>query len=142
MQMSEVQTVGEAQYRSLAVVWFVFVISQVFFFAFCVLVTSDVSPFFLNFRWVIAGLALTFVIDSFVWKRKMLSRATEKQDPSEVNRAYIVAFCLSEATALVGFVLKLEADFRYFYILFAAGAIATVLHFPRKERVLMAYKTV
>ena len=140
MQPLEVQTVGEPQYRSLVVVWLVFVISQVLFFALCLAISpGDDSGFLYVLRWPIAVLGLTLVLESFRWKRRILFNSKKLDRPSEVNRAYIVAFALSEATALYGLMLRFAA-FRYYYVLFAAGAITTMLHFPRKNHVLAAYE--
>jgi hypothetical protein len=138
MHASKEQTPGEAQHRSLVVVWLVFVISQALFFAFCAVVSPDDDPGLIHtLRWPIAVLALTFIVDSFRWKRKFL--LSEKLDrPSAINRAYITAFSLSEAAALFGVMLRFAA-FRFYYVFFAAAAITTILHFPRKEHVLAAY---
>lgn len=137
MRTTRVQAIGEVHHRSLVGVWLVFVISQVLFFAFSLVIFPNNDLGFLHtFRWPIAVLGLMLAVDSFRWRRKILF--SKKLDrATAVNRAYIVAFSLSEVTALYGLMLRFAA-FRYYYILFAVGAIALMLHYPRKEQVLAA----
>jgi hypothetical protein len=139
MQANEIQTASDRQHRSLVTVWLVLLISQGLFFAFCLVVTPENDRLLYTFRWPILVLALTLVIDSFVFKLRILPNAAKQHKPSEVNRAYILAFALSEATAMFGVLLRF-ASFRYYYILFGVAAISMLLHFPRKEHVLAAYK--
>ncbi|HEX6187594.1 MAG TPA: hypothetical protein VFZ40_05915 [Pyrinomonadaceae bacterium] len=140
MQPNEIQAASDSQHRSLATVWLILLVSQGLFLAFCLIFApEDDAGFLYTFRWVIFVLALTLVIDSFVFKSKILSIAARQHKPAAVNNAYILAFALSEATALFGFLLRFSL-FRYYYILFAVAAIAMLLHFPRKEAVLAAYE--
>ena len=140
MDAQEIQMASEAQYRSLAIVWLVVAVSQAFFFGVTLIVPNDNDRFLSMLRWPMAVLGLLFVFDSFLWKHKFLLRAASQHKPSEVTRAYILACCLSEATALFGFLLRFGA-FPYYYVLFAVAALAAVVHFPRRRDVLASYES-
>ena len=51
---------------------------------------------------VLAGIALTTILASFLIKSKLLSRAAEQQQVQLVQQAYILAWALTEAAAILG----------------------------------------
>ena len=87
MRTTRVQAIGEVHHRSLVGVWLVFVISQVLFFAFSLVIFPNNDLGFLHtFRWPIAVLGLMLAVDSFRWRRKILF--SKKLDrATAVNRA-------------------------------------------------------
>ncbi|HMQ05510.1 MAG TPA: hypothetical protein PKD26_16455 [Pyrinomonadaceae bacterium] len=77
--------------------------------------------------------AVTAVLFSFAFKRRLNERAVEAQDPTQVQTGLIIALALCEAASLFGLALAFAFDYQYFFLLIALGAGAIVLHFPRRE---------
>jgi drug/metabolite transporter superfamily protein YnfA len=141
MQADEIAFRSDRQYRTMLIVWFVFVISLSAFFVFCLLLApASTDQDLSGFGIVFVAFGFIFVVDSFFWKRKSLARAMKRHDPSLVDKAYIVAFAMCEVAGLFAVFLRFETVFRYYYVSFALAGVAMLLHFPRKDHVLAAYE--
>ena len=87
---------------------------------------------------VLAGIALTTILASFLIKSKLLSRAAEQQQVQLVQQAYILAWALTEAAAILGLLDFFVNGHRHYYVLFIVAAFVQLLHFPRREHVVNA----
>ncbi|HEX8282145.1 MAG TPA: hypothetical protein VF588_02270 [Pyrinomonadaceae bacterium] len=88
---------------------------------------------------VLAAVALSSVVASFVLKAGFYRRAAEQQQPALLQSGFIVAMALCEAAVLLGLVALFITWNDYAYLLFALGALGEALHFPRREQVQAAY---
>jgi F0F1-type ATP synthase membrane subunit c/vacuolar-type H+-ATPase subunit K len=88
---------------------------------------------------VLAAVALSSVVASFVLKASFYRRAAEQRQPAVLQQGFIVAMVLCEAAVLLGLVGVFITWNDYAYLLFALGALGEALHFPRREQVLAAY---
>lgn len=79
---------------------------------------------------LIAGLT-TFAV-SFVLKFRFERLAIKNRAVILVQTGQIVAFALSEATSLFGFVAAFSFQTRWFFLWFALGILGILLHFPRR----------
>jgi F0F1-type ATP synthase membrane subunit c/vacuolar-type H+-ATPase subunit K len=75
---------------------------------------------------------MTFAL-SFVVKAKFIKSAVEKQQPTLVQQAQIVAYALCEATSLFGLITAFAFEFRYFFLWIFVGLLGFLLHFPRRD---------
>src|SRR5438477_7906151 len=124
MQPDEIAFRSDQQYRTILIVWFVFMISLSAFFMFCFLLAPPTTGQTLSgFGLVLVALGFIFVVDSLVWKRRFLVRAVKNFDTSLVNRAYILAFAMCEGAGLFGVFLRFEIAFRYYYVSFVLAAV-------------------
>ena len=87
---------------------------------------------------VLAVVALSTILASFLLKSKLLTRAAEQQQVSLVQQAYILAWALTEAAAIFGLLDFFVTGHRHYYILFIVAAFVQLLHFPRREHVVNA----
>ncbi|HWS54152.1 MAG TPA: hypothetical protein VN228_08500 [Pyrinomonadaceae bacterium] len=91
---------------------------------------------------ILFALGLLALALSFLLKGRVMRRAHEGRRPDLVQTAVIVGLACCEATALFGFVALFVSGHSYSFLLFAAGAAGQLLHFPRREEVLLGpYKT-
>ena len=131
----------KVEYRTLVIIWFALLISQVFFLLVVYLVrpelfTFDTSRPFLGEEPLIplafAISAVVFFILSFVLSRQHLRRAVQDQDAGCVQTGLVLGCALSEVSSILGVAIALLFDHPYFYLWIALGAIGILLHFPRK----------
>lgn len=129
------------EYKTLVVIWFALLTSQVLFLLLVYffkpeLFVLDASKSLLADKplitLVFAGLALVFVILSFVLSRQHMRRAIQDQDAGCVQTGLVLGCALSEVPSLLGLVLAFAFDHPYFYLWIALGALGILLHFPRK----------
>ncbi len=133
----------QARYPKLLVLWFGQLMSigaLVCFSLFLVPETSDIpgtAPAPLV-RVLLTSLGIAFVVISFVVKRKLLNTAIEKQQVDLVQRAFVIAVAMCEASAVLGVIERFVINHRDYYFLFALAAAGIVFHFPRREHLLAA----
>lgn len=123
--------------RSLIIVWFGLLVSVGLYFAlshFQVSPTPDLtlakSPLII----ALTAMAMVLVIVSFVLKKRFLGQAVEQQNVAQVNVAYIVAWALCEASALLGLIEGLVFGYPGYYWLMLLGAVSIAIQFPRLEQ--------
>lgn len=139
----------ETQYMTLVIIWAALVMSQLLF----VLVVYLTRPQLFGFEFTqpllgegsgasgstgaliigFAAAAVTAVLFSFAFKRRLYERAVAAQDPAQVQTGLVIALALSEASSLFGLTLAFAFDYQYFFIWIALGVIATILHFPKRD---------
>lgn len=131
----------QVEYKTLVVIWFALLTSQVLFLLLVYFVKPelfvlDASRSLLAdqplITLVFAALALVFVILSFVLSRQHMRRAIQDQDAGCVQTGLVLGCALSEVPSLLGLVLAFAFDHPYFYLWIALGAFGILLHFPRK----------
>ncbi len=139
----------EARYRNLLVIWAAILMTQPVFVA----IVFITRPGLLNFEFTqpllgpsgrdtgstsavivaFAIAAVTAVLFSFAFKRRLNERAVESQDPAQVQTGLVIALALCEASSLFGLVLAFAFEYQYFFVWMALGAAAIALHFPPRE---------
>ena len=136
-----------AHYQILLIIWVSLLVSQLLFIAIVVLTKPNLFRFDLSQNPLepsgamilgFAAAAVTCVVLSFAFKRRLYERAVEAQDPAQVQSGLIIAVALCEASSLFGLVLAFAFDYPYFFLWFALGIIGMVLHFPKKNDLLAA----
>jgi hypothetical protein len=148
MQMSNRPAGGagpEVRLRTMRILWMMFMITIGLFF----LVTrfsrpdnetiAELGGGNTTLLFVLAALALSSVVASFVLKAGFYRRAAEQQQPALLQSGFIIAIVLCESAVLMGLVGVFTTWNDYAYALFALGALGEALHFPTREQVLSAY---
>lgn len=82
--------------------------------------------------------ALSTTLISFPIKKRLLSRAVEQQQVQLVQQGYVVAWAVTEISALLGLLDFFLSGHRHYYLLFIVAACGLLLHFPRREAVMNA----
>lgn len=77
--------------------------------------------------------AVTLVLFSFAFKKRLFERAVEAQDPGQVQTGLIIALAFCEASSLFGLALAFAFDYQYFFLWIALGIIGMILHFPKRD---------
>ncbi len=134
-------------YRTLIIIWFALLNSQllllvVLYFARPEVFQFDFSKPFLGENSamviVLAVLAVSTFLLSFVLRRKFINQAINEQKLEPVQTAVIISCALCEAISLFGFVLVFTLNYQYFFLWFALGILGIILHFPRRENLIDA----
>jgi len=87
---------------------------------------------------VLAVIALSAILSSFLLKSRLLGRAAEQQQVSLVQQAYILAWAVTEVAALMGLLDFFATNDRYYYVFFLIAALGQLVHFPQREQVTNA----
>lgn len=137
----------EGQYRILSIIWFALFASQTMFVVIIFLAKPEAfqfdfskSPLGENTLMTImfAVLAISNLGLSLVFKRKYISQAITEHNPALVQTAMILGCALCESISLFGMVLAFAFSYQYFFLWFALGIAATILHFPKRENLIAA----
>ncbi|HEY0078453.1 MAG TPA: hypothetical protein VGB73_07380 [Pyrinomonadaceae bacterium] len=127
---------SDSRYRNLMLIW----IAQLMSFAFLSLLPMlvgkpiDAADADDTLRQIFFAIGVTTLILSFVLKRRMLSRAIERQDARQVQAGYILAFALCEMTGLSGVLIHLtKGATSIYHLLLALGWFGLLLHWPRRS---------
>ena len=129
------------EYKTLVVLWFALLASQVIFFALVYFLKPELfafdtsrSPFAEQplITLVFAVIAIVFFVLSFVLSRQHMRRAVQDQNAGCVQTGLVLGCALSEVPSLLGVVLAFAFDHPYFYLWIALGLIGVLLHFPRR----------
>ncbi|MGH9943345.1 MAG: hypothetical protein ACRD9R_13430 [Pyrinomonadaceae bacterium] len=123
------------RFRGLVLIWLAIISSVVMFFVVSRLLgpaaeegVSATPPLF----WVFAALGLATFGLSFLLKSRLLAQARQQRRPEVVSTAYILAFALSEASALFGLVSHFVTRSPFSVYLFALAALGLLLHKPKQ----------
>lgn len=135
----------EVRLRTMRILWVMFLVTVGLF----VLVTRFARPDDetvaemdggnTTLLYVLAAVALSSVVASFVLKASFYRRAAERRQPEQLQTGFIVAMAFCEAAVLLGLVGVFATWNDYAYLLFALGALGEALHFPRREQVMSAF---
>ena len=140
-----------AKYQTLLILWAALLFSQIIFIVMLFFVKPNLfrfdfseSPLEPSGAMILgfAVAAVTCVVISFAFKRRLYERAVAEQDPAQVQSGLIIALALCEASSLFGLVLAFAFDYPYFFLWFILGIFGMLLHFPRQTDLLAAgYKS-
>jgi hypothetical protein len=137
----------EQSYRTLIILWFALLNSQVLllaalYFAKPTIFEFDFSKSLLGENAamviVLAILAVSTFLLSFALRRRFINQAIAEQKMGLVQTALIVGCALCEASSLFGLVLAFALSYQYFFLWFALGILGMILHFPRRENLIAA----
>ncbi len=137
----------ERAYKTLVIIWFALLMSQVMFlvviffakpevlqFDFTKPLLGENAPIIISF----AILALANFALSFVMKKRSFEQAITEQNIAFVQTGLIIACALCEAISLLGLVLAFAVSYQYFFAWFALGILGILLHFPHRDSVIAA----
>jgi F0F1-type ATP synthase membrane subunit c/vacuolar-type H+-ATPase subunit K len=137
----------EQSYKTLVIIWFALLASQVMFLVVIFFAKPEVFRFDSakpllgeNPALVIvfAVLAIANFALSFIMKKRSYEQAVEKQEIALVQTGLILACAFCEAISLFGMVLAFAFSYQYFFAWFALGILGIILHFPRRDDVVAA----
>jgi hypothetical protein len=137
----------EQSYRTLLLVWFALLNSQLLLLVVLYFVRPEIFRFDFSrpllgensvMVIVLAVLAVSTFLLSFVLRRRFLNQAINEQKVELVQTAVIIGCSLCEAISLFGFVLVFILNYQYFFLWFALGILGIILHFPRRENLIDA----
>lgn len=137
----------EQSYRTLAVIWFALLMSQVMFLVVILFAKPEVftfdfaKPLFGENGLIVivfAMLALANFALSFVMKRRAYEQAINHQRVALVQTGLILACAFCEAISLLGVVLAFAFAYQYFFLWFALGILGIILHFPSRKTIFAA----
>lgn len=148
----------EAQYKTMLLIWAALLMSQVMFLLMVFLTRPELFGF--DFSQPVLGpsgrptgtnaaviigfavAAVTAVLFSFAFRRRLNERAVTEQTTAHVQSGLIIALALCEASSLFGLALAFAFDYQYFFIWIALGIIGMALHFPKRDELHAAsYKS-
>ncbi len=140
-------TKSEDTYKTLVILWFALLMSQVMF----LVVIFFAKPEIFKFDWtkpilgenaviviLFAVLALANFGLAFVMKKRSYEQSVAEQKVVLVQTGLIIACALCEAISLLGMVLAFAFSYQYFFLWFALGILGIILHFPRRDDVIAA----
>ncbi|MEO8648705.1 MAG: hypothetical protein ABI539_06030 [Acidobacteriota bacterium] len=137
----------QVEYKTLVVIWAGLLISQLVFMGLVYVVrpelfVADNAPAPLGDQplvvLVFAVAALALLALSFVLRRQHLARAVVDQDASCVQTGLVLGCVLSEGCSLLGVILALAFEYRYFYFWILLGILGILFHFPRRGNLFAA----
>ena len=129
----------DARYRNMLIVWIGQVMSVVMFFIVTQFVEAPTGlPENNILSFVFAAVGSFCAIISFVVRAKLLRQSVEKQDLALVQTAAITGRALCEVSAILGVVERFILPGREYLLLLLIGALALVLHYPRRSDLLAA----
>lgn len=137
--MTTPKTDLDTLFQSMVIIWIAQIMSVAMFF----LVTQFVEvpadrPENNILSFVFAAVGSFCAIISFVVRAKLLRQSVEKQDPKLVQTANIAGRALCEVPAILGVVERFILPGREYLLLLLIGALAMLLHYPRRSDLLAA----
>ena len=148
----------EGQYHTMIVIWASLLMSQLIFLVLVYFTRPQLFRF--DFAQPVLGesgrgsgstpaliigfavAAVTAVLFSFAFKRRLNERAAAEQNPAHVQTGLIIALALCEAPGLFGLALAFAFDYPYFHAWTALAILGMLLHFPKRDPLhAAAYKS-
>lgn len=135
---------NRASHQTMMITWAMLVASQAFlgifiYFAKAPLFRFDLSaPVFGDVAMTVTGaaaVAFAVIVASFIARSHFLAKAIELQKVELVQTAMILGSALCEAASLIGVFLAFMADYPYWWVFVAAGALAMLVHMPRRASI-------
>lgn len=139
----------EGQYHTMVVIWASLIMSQLMFVVLVYFTRPDLFRFEFNQPFLgggrgdtgstaaliigFAAVAVTAVVLSFAFKRRLFERAVAEQNPAQVQTGLVIAMAFCEASSLIGLALAFAFDYQYFFLWIALGMVGMLLHFPRRD---------
>ena len=139
LNQTELQRKIETRMRTMRTLWIAMLLSIGFYFVFTVFLhrPEQVKPNS-TLSLILALIALTTTLSSFLLKSRLVSKAAEQQQVSLVQQAYILAWAVTEVAALMGLLDFFATNDRYYYVFFLIAACGQLIHFPQREHVASA----
>jgi|SRR5687767_7277073 hypothetical protein len=126
-------------FRSMMILWIAQIMSVVMFFVVTQFVeVPDNRPENNILSFVFAAVGTFCAILSFVVRAKLLRQSVEKQDAKLVQTANITGRALCEVPAILGVIARFILPGREYLLLLLIGALAMLLHYPRRSDLLAA----
>ncbi len=135
---------NRASHQTMMITWAMLVASQAMFGVVVYFVKPELfrfglsSPIFGNDILVILGAAFAAfaaIIASAKARSHFIAKAIELQKVELVQTAMILGSALCEAASLIGVFLAFVADYPYWWVFLAAGALAMLVHMPRRANI-------
>ena len=135
---------AEQTYRTLLIIWFGLLVSQLMFFAVIYVAKPElfeidltISPLGENGLLILifAMLAVSNLALGLFLGKTFVERGIEEQKVSLVQTAMLIGCALSESVSLLGIFLAFAFSYRYFFIWIVLGIVGMVLHFPNRDKV-------
>ena len=129
----------DTAFRSMMILWIAQIMSVVMFFVITQLVdVPGDRPENNIVSFVFAAVGSFCAIISFVVRARLLRESVDKQDPKLVQTANIAGRALCEVPAILGVVERFILPGREYLLLLLIGALAMLLHYPRRSDLLAA----
>jgi hypothetical protein len=129
----------DGRYRTLIILWAAIFMSVLSFLLFININVSGVksgpNP---KLSFILNAVGILPVAASFLVKISILQKAVEGRRPDLVHSAYVVAFALCEAAALLALMSYYLTGSKDYYWGLGLGLIGIFLHFPQKKYLLAA----
>ena len=126
--------------RTLRILWFAMLSNVAIFFLFISFAfepsNANVSNNTLSIALLVVG--ITLVIVSFLMKQKMLQLSVAQQKVDMVQTAFVLAWAISEAAALLGILDRFLTGNPYYFILLAISFVGIALNIPKRDHLLAA----
>jgi|ERR1041384_940021 magnesium-transporting ATPase (P-type) len=139
LNQQELQQKIELRMRTLRTLWIALLMSIGIYYVFTLFLhrSEDLrsNP---ALSLILAVIAVSAILSSFIIKSRILNRATEQQQVSLVQQAYILAWAVTEVAAMMGLIDFLTTNDRYYYGFFLIAACGQLIHFPQREHVTNA----
>ncbi|MGI9105678.1 MAG: hypothetical protein ACR2G4_05460 [Pyrinomonadaceae bacterium] len=123
-----------ARRRGLLIIWGAQVMSLVFFFVVARVIrpvaNADGNH---TLAWVLGSIGFMTFLLSFLVKRRLLAQAAAERRLDLGTTAYVIAFAMCEATAILGFTAYLVTGLSYALHSFIIAAFGFCLHFPTRD---------
>ena len=138
---------AEGAYKTLVIIWFALLMSQVMFLVVIFIAKPEVFKFDFTkpllgenapIVIVLAVLAVANFGLSFVMKKRSYQQAIAEQKIQYVQTGLILACALCEVISLLGIVLAFAFAYQYFFAWSALGIFGIILHFPKRDTVIAA----
>ena len=134
----------DKRYQTIVVLWAAMVMNIGVFLVITLVAAPQISdpPPARVLTFVFAAVGTFVAVLSFVIKSKLFRRAVDEQNLLLVQTGVILACAMCEVPVLFGVVEAFAIGGHDHYVLFLIGAIAMLLHFPRRPQLEAAsYKT-
>lgn len=137
----------DAKFRTMMILWFVLLFTQVILLGTLFSVKREVFSFdpaapLLGeqplITLIFAMLAATNFVLSFFMRKRSVEQAIAEKKPAYVQTGVIISCAFCESISLLGLVLAFAFSYQYFFVWFAVGIIGIFLHFPRRKELLDA----
>ena len=130
---SNTEVFVDAQFRTMLVLWFAFLMSIVMYLVISLVVAQAEQPANRLLTLVFSAVSAFLVVVSFAVKKRFLAQSVETQQIRLVNTGFILAAALCEAAALIGLLDLFISRDPYYVVLISISFLGLLLHFPRRS---------
>jgi hypothetical protein len=133
--------------QTMMVVWFALLASQFLLVGMVYVIKPELLDFekaemlpaeHSMFITIAAIASVSILAVSLIVRRSILGRSVAEQNVSLVQTAMIAGIALSEGIVLIGMLLGLVADYKFFFLFGVLGVIGVLIHRPTKKAILDA----